>query len=199
MNHEKSMKELFPFYSIGHFINEPANPTEFEITRFDEMKEPEVAEIHKHRFYEIIWIETGKGRQMIDHREYVMSPGSLFFIAPGQVHRFEEWEQTVGGSIMFTEDFFLLDLQDRQRLFELSFRENFCLNPYIELSKHDFAEIRRTVDLIVNEEKRSDKSRLITRAYLHVLRYLIVDEATPKLSGTVTVETSLIPTRIRAI
>jgi len=163
------MKELFPFYSIGHFINEPANPTEFEITRFDEMKEPEVAEIHKHRFYEIIWIETRKGRQMIDHREYVMSPGSLFFIAPGQVHRFEEWEQTVGGSIMFTEDFFLLDLQDRQKLFELSFRENFCLNPYIELSKHDFAEIRRTVDLIVNEEKRSDKSRLITRAYLHVL------------------------------
>lgn len=163
------MQELFPFYSIGHFINQPANPTEFEVTRFDEMEEPDVAEIHKHRFYEIIWIEKGKGRQTIDHREYAVSPGSVFFIAPGQIHRFEEWEQIIGGSIMFTEDFFLFDHHDKHKLFELTFLDNFYLNPCVELNKNDFSDIRRTVELIVREEKRSDKSRLITRAYLHVL------------------------------
>ncbi len=26
------MKDLFPFYAIGHFINEPTNRTEFEIS-----------------------------------------------------------------------------------------------------------------------------------------------------------------------
>ena len=50
------MKDLFPNYSIGHFINEPSNPTEFEITRFGEMEEPNVEDPHKHSFYEIIWM-----------------------------------------------------------------------------------------------------------------------------------------------
>lgn len=44
------MKELFPVYSIDHFINQPNNPTEFEITRFDKIGEPNVDDVHKHTF-----------------------------------------------------------------------------------------------------------------------------------------------------
>ena len=50
---------MFPVYSIGHFINEPDNPTNFEITRFESMAEPDVDDPHKHTFYEILWIEEG--------------------------------------------------------------------------------------------------------------------------------------------
>ncbi len=58
------MKELFPFYKIGDFINEPNNPTEFEVMRFDEIEELNVDDLHKHTFYEIIWIEKGKSKQV---------------------------------------------------------------------------------------------------------------------------------------
>ncbi len=34
------MKDLFPFYTIGHFINQPKNQTEFEIMQFETMEEP---------------------------------------------------------------------------------------------------------------------------------------------------------------
>ena len=54
---------MFPFYSIGHFFNQPGNTTEFGITRFDEMAEPDVDDLHKHTFYEIIWIEQGVSYQ----------------------------------------------------------------------------------------------------------------------------------------
>lgn len=54
---------LSPFYSIGHFINQPTNKTEFEITRFETVDEPDVDDLHKHTFYEIIWIEDGQSRQ----------------------------------------------------------------------------------------------------------------------------------------
>src|SRR5262245_35204288 len=163
------MKELFPFYSIGHFINQPTNPTEFEITSFEEMEEPNVNDIHKHCFYEIIWIDKGRSRQTIDYKEYEILPQCLFFISPGQVHEFEEWKPVKGGSIMFTEDFFLIDRQNKDKLFELSFLDNFYGNPCIKLGKKDFDEVRRTIDLIYTEQKRDDKSKTIAQSLLHIL------------------------------
>ena len=167
------MKDLFPYYSIGHFINEPLNKTEFEITRFDEMSEPQVDDIHKHTFYEIIWIETGKSRQLIDYRSYDMTCGSLFFISPGQVHEFEDWQQVNGGSIMFTEDFFLMGNNHRDMLFELSFLDNVYANPSLTPRKNDFHDIKQVIDQIYKEKERKDSSLQILQSLLHVLLSLI--------------------------
>lgn len=163
------MKDLFPFYTIGHFINEPTNRTEFEIMRFDEMDEPEVDDIHKHTFYEILWTEKGISRQTIDYKEYEVLPNSLFFISPNQVHQFEEWKPLKGGTILFTEDFFLLNHNNKDKLFELSFLDNFYANPCIQLDKRNFAEIKQTIDLITKEQKRTDKNQTITQSLLHIL------------------------------
>jgi AraC family transcriptional regulator, transcriptional activator of pobA len=163
------MKNLFPFYSIGHFINQPNNPTEFEIMRFEEMDEPEVDDIHKHTFYEILWTEKGVSKQTIDYKEYEVLPNSLFFISPNQVHQFEEWKPLTGGTILFTEDFFLLNHNNKDKLFELSFLDNFYANPCISLSDKDFEDIKQTIDLISKEQKRADKSQTITQYLLHIL------------------------------
>ncbi|MBL8005444.1 MAG: helix-turn-helix domain-containing protein [Candidatus Kapabacteria bacterium] len=163
------MKNLFPFYSIGHFINKPTNRTEFEIMRFEEMEEPEVEEIHKHTFYEILWTEKGISKQTIDYKEYEVLPNSLFFISPNQVHQFEEWKPLKGGTILFTEDFYLLNYYKKDKLFELSFLDNFFANPCIQLDKRNFAEIKQTIDLISNEHKRTDRNQTITQSLLHIL------------------------------
>lgn len=163
------MKELFPFYRIGDFINQPHNATEFEIIRFDEIEEPDVEDLHKHTFYEIIWIEKGKSRQVIDHVDYQINPGSLFFISPGQLHVFEEWKPITGGCIMFTEEFFLLNYFDRDKLFELSFLDNFYSNPVLSPDKKSFAEIQHTIDQISKEKKRKDYSTSMSQALLHIL------------------------------
>ncbi len=163
------MQPVFPTYSIGHFINEPDNRTEFEITQFGQMEEPNVDDPHKHTFYEIIWVDSGTSRQAIDYTDYELTPGSLFFISPGQLHFFEEWERLAGGSILFTEDFFLLNQQDKDTLFELSFLDNFYANPLLKPSADNFADIRHTIDLLCREQRRSDRSNAIVQALLHVL------------------------------
>jgi AraC-like DNA-binding protein len=163
------MKELFPFYSIGHFINQPANKTQFEIMRFDQMEEPNVDDIHKHTFYEILWTEEGKSKQTIDYKEYEVLPNSLFFISPNQIHQFEEWKPLTGGTILFTEDFFLLNQTNQDKLFELSFLDNFYANPCIRFDEENFANIKQTIDLITSEQKRVDKSHTITQSLLHIL------------------------------
>ncbi|MGN6394490.1 MAG: AraC family transcriptional regulator [Mucilaginibacter sp.] len=163
------MKPVFKHYTIGDFINQPANPTGFEITLFGEMDEPDVDELHKHTFYEIIWVEEGASRQLIDYNEYRMSCGSLFFISPGQVHRFEEWQQVKGGSLMFTGDFFLMNKMNSDQLFELIFLDNIYFRPDLEPTKSEFTEIKQTIELMIAEKGRPNPSKIILQAYLHVL------------------------------
>ncbi|WP_046243777.1 AraC family transcriptional regulator [Hymenobacter terrenus] len=178
------MKDIFPYYSIGHFINEPDNPTAFEIVRFEDLTEPDVEDLHKHTFYEVIWTETGVSKQVIDYQEYIIAPQSLFFISPGQLHQFEEWQHVTGGSIFFTEDFFLLHQQNHDALFELSFLDNFYGRPFVQPDAGSYREIRQTIDLLLAEHRRPDQAPRIAQALLHVLLAQIqrcVDAETPQL------------------
>jgi AraC-like DNA-binding protein len=163
------MRPLFPRYSIGHFINEPGNPTQLEVTFFGSMEEPEVDETHKHTFYEVIWIEEGKSRQVIDFKDYNMSRGCLFFISPGQVHRFEEWRSVKGGSVLFSGDFFLMNQRNREQLSELIFLDNVYFQPDLQPDKISFSEILGTIHLIADEKKRPSSSPVILQSYLHIL------------------------------
>jgi len=167
------MQDLFPFYSIGHFINQPSNPTEFEVLRFEQMEEPDVDDIHKHTFYEILWFDEGESVQTIDYQEYHIWPKTLFFISPGQLHRFEEWQPLSGGIIFFTEDFFTFDRRNKDSLFELSFLDNLYIAPFLQPDGQGFQEIRHTIDLIINEKQRSDYAPAIAQSLLHVLLFQI--------------------------
>jgi AraC family transcriptional activator of pobA len=160
---------LFPFYTIGHFINEPLNPTTFEITRFEEMEEPEIEDPHKHSFYEILWMSEGVSSHVIDYKEYPIEPNTLYFISPGQLHHFEEWQHIKGGSIMFTEDFFLFHHQNKEALFTLSFLDNFYTKPYLKPDTEQYHEIQHTIDLLFAEKSRADYSPTIAQALLHVV------------------------------
>lgn len=163
------MKDIFPVYTIGHFINQPENPTEFEILRFDEMDAPDVDAFHKHSFYEILWTEKGISKHTIDYKEYKVQPSSLFFISPNQVHHFEEWKHLTGGTIHFTKSFFLLNQSNQDKLFELSFLDNLYANPCVHLNKRNFDEIMNTIDLIYKEQKREGQSLTIIQSLLHIL------------------------------
>ncbi len=163
------MKELFPFYTIGHFINQPANPTAFEVLRFEDMEEPDVEDLHKHTFYEILWFEAGESRQTIDYQEYHIQPQTLFFISPGQLHRFEEWQPLKGGSILFTEDFVTFNRQNKDSLFELSFLDNLYAVPFLTLDIGTFQEIKQTIVLIIKEKQRVDYIPGIVQSLLHIL------------------------------
>lgn len=178
------MKNIFKHYNIGHFINQPTSQTAFEVLRFDEIEEPDVDDFHKHSFYEILWTEKGSSKQIIDYKEYKVLPGSLFFISPNQVHHFEEWKPLKGGTILFTEDFFLLNQINKDQLFELSFLDNFYANPCLSLPRKSFLEMKNIIDLMYAEYKRKDKKQTILQSYLHILLGQVqrcVDRQEPKI------------------
>lgn len=163
------MKEIFPHYGIGHFIHQPNNPTEFEVTRFEEMGELDIEDPHKHTFYEILWFDEGVSSQTIDYQEYIIEPQTLFFISPNQLHHFVEYQPLRGGSIFFTEDFFLLNHHDKEKLFEITFLDNFYAKPFLKPEPKTYREIRQTIDLIITEKKREDFSENIIQSLLNIL------------------------------
>lgn len=163
------MKDIFPNYHIGHFINEPNNRTEFEVTRFEEMGELDIEDPHKHTFYEILWFDEGVSSQVIDYQEYVIDPKTLFFISPNQLHHFEEYQPLRGGSVFFTEDFFLLNNPDKERLFEMTFLDNFHTFPFLKPDDTTWGEIRQTIDFLIAEKRRMDSSQSIIQSLLNIL------------------------------
>ncbi|MGL5888240.1 MAG: AraC family ligand binding domain-containing protein, partial [Bacteroidia bacterium] len=163
------MQSLFRDYNIGHFINQPQNTTSFEVLRFGEMDEPDVDDIHRHTFYEIIWIEKGNSRQTIDYKTYEIGAGTLFFISPGQVHEFEAWKPLKGGSILFTADFFLLHQHNHDQLFELTFLDNFFADASFKPSKKSFLALQKTINWIEQEQKNTIRNERIIQSLLHIL------------------------------
>ncbi|MDW7693531.1 AraC family transcriptional regulator [Flammeovirgaceae bacterium SG7u.111] len=137
------------------------------------MEEPEIDRVHKHTFYEILWVDEGNSSQTIDYQTYELGMQSLFFISPGQVHVFEEWQPLKGGTILFTEDFFLLNQQNKDTLFELSFLDNVYTNPCLKLSSTEFGEVRRTIELLIKEKNRQEPSLQILQSLLKVLLHQI--------------------------
>lgn len=61
---------------------------------------------HRHDFYATILFTKGKGIHEIDFQKYEVSPGSLFFMSPGQIHSWE-LSSDIDGYIFFcSQDFY---------------------------------------------------------------------------------------------
>ncbi len=164
------MPTLFPAYSIGHFLNQPDNPTGLEVLRFEDAPAlDDIEDPHRHTFYEVLWTDAGRSRQAIDGVEYGLEAGSLFFISPGQLHYFVDYEHLRGGSVLFTEAFFLHGQADRDQLFALSFLDNCYARPLLALSAGQFGEVRETIGALAAEVARPDRSAVICRGLLQVL------------------------------
>jgi AraC-like DNA-binding protein len=179
------MKIFLPTYHIGHFLHQPNHPRDFALTRFEEMGELDIEDPHLHTFYEILWFDAGRSKQIIDYHEYEIEPQTLFFISPNQAHHFEEYQPLRGGSVFFTEAFFLLQQESPDQLLQMTFLDNHSSPPFLRLKAKVYAEIRQTLDLLYAEYARSDSSRTILQALLRVLLTQIqreIDQSTPAAS-----------------
>lgn len=161
---------MFKSISIANLINQPKKQVDFLVDRFEEMVEPENIEYpHKHNFYSIMWVTKGKSKQNIDFKNYLISENTLFFISPGQLHLFEEWENVEGYVILFTEQFFLQIFQNKNILFEPSYLDNLHKNPFLQLKQTDTKTLQPIVDLLYDECKNVEQSTETIQALILVL------------------------------
>lgn len=88
-----------------------ANPSlSFGISRTEEIyiKHKGIADDpHRHDFYTVLLIKEGKGKHIIDFKEFPIENKQIFFISPGQVHQVLEDIPTQGFAMVFSTQFLL--------------------------------------------------------------------------------------------
>src|SRR4051812_926638 len=67
-----------------------------------------ISKPHKHDFYVFVVFTAGYGTHDIDFRRYPVSPGSVFLMAPGQIHSWALSEDVEGFVFFHTADFYML-------------------------------------------------------------------------------------------
>lgn len=155
--------------SISDLLNQTHLDVQFSVDRFEEMEEPENIEFpHKHNFYEILWITKGKSKHTIDYKSYEIEANMFFFISPGQLHLFEEWQDIEGFCIVFTEAFCLQIFQNKNILFELTYLDNLYENPFIKINEEDKLKLKVIIDLLIKERTNETIQALLFVLLKHI-------------------------------
>ncbi|MBN8788594.1 MAG: AraC family ligand binding domain-containing protein, partial [Terrimonas sp.] len=64
---------------------------------------------HIHSFYQVIWFKTGMGKHSVDFKTYDVFDNAIFFVAPNQVHYFDENTDYEGVLLHFNQLFLVQD------------------------------------------------------------------------------------------
>ena len=68
------------------YVHLPDEDKLLEIQPLDYPNPYDYKQLHRHDYFEVIFIESGTGNQFIDFNKLAMSPGNIFIVYPGQVH-----------------------------------------------------------------------------------------------------------------
>ena len=109
-------------------INQADANISFGISRMEdiyEKREGQPDEPHRHDFYTVLFIKNGKGLHNIDFNSYEIAKNQIYFIGPGQVHQLVEQQKTQGYSMVFSEQFLVLNQISSDFIFDISLFRDF--------------------------------------------------------------------------
>ena len=111
-------KPIIPLYSIARG-DRPQSP--FRLVEMTPRKEGtyDYSRPHRHDYYEIFWFEAGEGEHDLDFTTYPITPPSLHFVSPGQVHQVRRSNDSWGCVILFSDEFYSLGTSDRDILHDV--------------------------------------------------------------------------------
>ncbi len=81
---------------------------------------------HIHSFYQVIWFKKGMGKHSVDFKTYDVLDNAIFFVAPNQVHYFDECTDYQGVLLHFNQLFLVQD----QSSLDFFLNCNLFNNPY---------------------------------------------------------------------
>jgi AraC family transcriptional activator of pobA len=102
------IKDRLPIYQIPDFGSAGFDSSVFYYSRLGRHLEKHkfIQKPHKHDFYILLLVTAGSGTHNIDFQEYSVSPGSVFFLHPGQVHSWQLSEDSEGHIVFFSTEFY---------------------------------------------------------------------------------------------
>lgn len=156
-----------PVLALASFPTPPARTPyycerlETHVVRFPHVNVP-----HAHDFYLLLYITEGSGTHKVDLVTYELRPGSLFFLAPGQIHHWKLAADTRGFVVFFDTDFYLFRYPG-SGLYEFPFFDS--AHPPVVCLPPAETEIRPLIGRLYAEYAAPQASQAeVFRSYLHL-------------------------------
>ena len=129
---------------------------------------------HNISFYEILFIEKGKGSFALDENIMSIGPGTIIFTSPGQVRRWNVKQAVSGYTLFFEKDFLNLFFSDDLFLYRFQFFHQYSSPTNMKMPAHIFQETLKLVSGIEKEFKQlqNDSGHLL-RAILYQLLVIL--------------------------
>ncbi|ODS86341.1 MAG: AraC family transcriptional regulator [Cytophagaceae bacterium SCN 52-12] len=128
----------------------------------------QVTKPHIHSFYQIIWFKAGTGKHFVDFNGYDVIDNTFFFIAPNQVHYFDDHTGYEGTLIHFNEAFLVKSESETDFFLRSNLFNNPYQQPYFCIGTDNEGVLETYISQIKREfENDNDFGReLILRNYL---------------------------------
>lgn len=125
---------------------------------------------HRHNYYEVFFFEQGGGEHDIDFTTFPIHSNSLHFVTPGQVHQVRRLPGSGGGVMLFTTDFYSLNLHNRDMLNALPFLTGSHPRPVLNMGSEESLEVILLIGLMRDEFRSAAAHREeMIRSYLNIL------------------------------
>jgi len=124
------------------------------------------AEAHDHDFYELFWVEIGRGLHFINSRKCLIETGCLVLIRPEDVHSFSAWQ--TGDTVRFINFAFRPAVWEQIR--DNFFRGKACFFDKPSLSDREFpigGDDRERLRLMAGDLAAGRWDATTTAAFLH--------------------------------
>ena len=127
---------------------------------------------HRHAYYHILLFTRASGTFTIDFEQYEIKPGRIYFMIPGQVHRWNISEEKDGFTINFTENLFSSFIAKPQYLEQFTFLRGIPSDSVIDLNESDTKEAIIFFNKVINELRNQD-SFSIDQVCFHLMSLFI--------------------------
>lgn len=128
---------------------------------------------HQISFYEIMFIEKGKGYFSLDETKIALQPGAVIFTSPGQTRRWHA-SGVKGYTLFFEKDFLRLFFTDEMFLYRFQYFHQYTRPTAMHMRPAHFAQVVKLVQHLEEEFNhiQNDSSHLL-RAILYQLLVLL--------------------------
>lgn len=174
MSIEKIRLKKIPVYTIHTISCKTTKVGLLEILSFEEhLKNAEhIVFPHRHDFYYLLYITSGKGTHTIDFKTYPVRNNQLFFMSPGQVHEWNLPLNTKGYTLFFNKELF--NSKDFKIENEWSFFHNFFDDAAFVVPKSEQKSLESLFSGILKEYNTNQHNQdKVTKSLTMALLYKI--------------------------
>lgn len=163
------MENTYPTFDICNLVtNKMANDL-FNADRFKGylLKNPPIQKVHKHSFYHLVYFTAGGGQHVIDFNTYPINKGTIYFMRPGQVHKWEFEGDVDGYVVNFASTFFDQLSISSSSIDQFPFFNLFATNQMLQLKKETQKKVVTLFEEILLEmENKEAQAPVMIASYM---------------------------------